>query len=98
MWVDRIDRVMPCISDPWKLRVIAYLNEPPDLPLIARYLNGRFSEKLGVVMIRSGHRDLSFFADGKVTVREVDDTDEAKDLVNHMLTMVYHKQLLMEEV
>jgi ArsR family metal-binding transcriptional regulator len=97
MQVDRIYKVIPCISDPWKLRVILYLDEVPDLQIFARHLEGRYSEKLGVVMVRSGRRDLSFFSDGKVTVREVDDVDEAENLVNHLLNLVHHIQFLFEE-
>ena len=97
MQVDRICKVIPCISDPWKLRVILYLDEMPDLQMFARHLKGRYAERLGVVMVRSGRRELSFFSDGKVTVREVDDVDEAEDLVNHLINMVYHKQFIFEE-
>jgi len=97
MQVDRICKVIPCISDPWKLRVIPYLDEMPDLQMFARQLEGRYAERLGVVMVRSGRRELSFFSDGKVTVREVDDVDEAEDLVNHLINMVHHKQFLFEE-
>ena len=97
MQVDRIYKVIPCISDPWKLRVILYLDEAPDLQIFARHLEGRYAERLGVVMVRSGRRELSFFSDGKVTVREVDDVDEAEDLVNHLINMVYHKQFIFEE-
>jgi ArsR family metal-binding transcriptional regulator len=97
MQVDRICKVIPCISDPWKLRVILYLDERPDLQMFARHLEGRYAERLGVVMVRIGRRELSFFSDGKVTVREVDDVDEAEDLVNHLINMVYHKQFIFEE-
>jgi len=69
----------------------------PDLQMFARHLEGRYAERLGVVMVRSGRRELSFFSDGKVTVREVDDVDEAEDLVNHLINMVYHKQFIFEE-
>ena len=69
----------------------------PDLQMFARHLKGRYAERLGVVMVRSGRRELSFFSDGKVTVREVDDVDEAEDLVNHLINMVHHKQFLFEE-
>lgn len=97
MQVDRIYKVIPCISDPWKLRVILYLDEMPDLQMFARHLEGRYAERLGVVMVRSGRRELSFFSDGKVTVREVDDVDEAENLVNHLINMVHHKQFIFEE-
>ena len=61
MQVDTIYKVIPCISDPWKLRVILYLDEMPDLQMFARHLEGRYAERLGVVMVRSGRRELSFF-------------------------------------
>lgn len=97
MRVERIVLTIPCISDPWKLRVIMYLDEKPDLPLLARYLDGRYAEGLGVAIIRSGRRDLSFFSDGKVTVREVDDVDEAENLVNRLIALVQHRQFIFEE-
>ena len=97
MWVDRIDTVKPCISDPWKLRVILCLDEPPDLPLLAHYLEGRYSKQLDLVMVRSGHRELNFFANGKVTVREVNHVDEAENLVNHLLTLANHRCFVKEE-
>lgn len=97
MWVEKVERVIPCISDPWKLRVIVHLNRRPDLSLLARYLDGRYSQRLGVVMIRSGRRDLSFYSDGKVTVREVDDVNEAETLVNHLLNLSEHRRMVSEE-
>ncbi|VVB53143.1 Uncharacterised protein [uncultured archaeon] len=30
-FVERIEQVLPCLIDPWKLRIIAHLNSPPDL-------------------------------------------------------------------
>ena len=97
MRVNRIEKVLPCISDPWKLRIIMYLDQQPDLTLLHKYLGGRYSEGLGVVTLRSGCRELNFFATGKVTVREVIDAEEAETLVNHMLTQVEHRQFVLEE-
>jgi ArsR family metal-binding transcriptional regulator len=61
MQVDRICKVIPCISDPWKLKVILYLDEIPYLQIFARHLGGRYAERLGVVMVRSGRRDKFLF-------------------------------------
>jgi ArsR family metal-binding transcriptional regulator len=97
MRVNRIEKVLPCISDPWKLRIILYLDQQPDLALLHKYLGGRYSEPLGVVIIRSGCRELNFFTTGKVTVREVIDVEEAERLVNHLLAQVEHRQFIQEE-
>jgi ArsR family metal-binding transcriptional regulator len=71
MRVDRIDTVKPCISDPWKLRVIVYLDEQPNLQILAQYLEGRYSESLGVVIVRSGLRELNFFLNSQMTDRSL---------------------------
>lgn len=97
MRVNRIEKVLPCISDPWKLRIILYLDHKPDLASLHKYLGGRYSEPLGVVTIRSGCRELNFFDTGKVTVREVIDEEEAETLVNRMLVLLEHRQFIQEE-
>ncbi len=61
MFVERIEQVLPCLSDPWKLRIIAHLNSPPDLKELAEALHARYSESLGVVLIRLGRREVNFF-------------------------------------
>jgi ArsR family metal-binding transcriptional regulator len=98
MFVERIEKVLPCLSDPWKLRIIAHLNSPPDLNELAEMLNARYSESLGVVLVRFGRREVNFFASGKVTIREVNDIEEGKRLVNSILAMAAQKQLLKEHV
>ncbi|GFO97715.1 Fe-S cluster domain protein, partial [groundwater metagenome] len=75
MYVERIEKVLPCLSDPWKLRIIAHLNSPPDLKELAEALGARYSESLGVVLVRPGRREVNFFASGKVTIREVNDIE-----------------------
>jgi ArsR family metal-binding transcriptional regulator len=96
MYVERIEKVLPCLSDPWKLRIIAHLNSPPDLKELAEALGARYSESLGVVLVRLGKREVNFFASGKVTIREVNDIEEGKRLVNSILAMAAQKQLLKE--
>jgi ArsR family metal-binding transcriptional regulator len=98
MRVISIEQVLPCIADPWKLRVIAQLDECPDLPMLAKHLPGRYSEGLGVVMAKSGYREITFYSDGKVAVRMVDTTEEAEKFINSMLAMALTKALMMEEV
>ena len=97
MFIERIETVLPCFSDPWKLRIIAHLNCPPDLKELAEALDARYSESLGVVMVRLGKREVNFFASGKVTIREVNEIEEGKKLVNSILAMAAHKQLLKEQ-
>jgi len=96
MYVERIEKVLPCLSDPWKLRIIAHLNSPPDLKERAEALGARYSESLGVVLVRLGKREVNFFASGKVTIREVNDIEEGKRLVNSILAMAAQKQMLKE--
>ncbi|MBC7086740.1 MAG: hypothetical protein H5T43_10380 [Methanomethylovorans sp.] len=98
MKVLHTEKILPCIADPWKLRIIAQLDEEPDLPLIARYLNGIYSEKLGMVVVRNGVREMNFFRNGQVTIRMVDSETEAIELVNRLLTMAYHKAIISGEV
>jgi len=97
MRVNRIEKVLPCISDPWKLRIILYLDHQPDISSLHKYLDGRYSERLGVLTVRSGCREVNFFSTGKVTVREVYDVAEAESLVNNILAMVEHRQFILEE-
>lgn len=96
MFIERIEAVLPCFADQWKIRIIAHLNRQPDLKEIAETLDARFSESLGVVIVRLGRREVNFFASGKVTIRMVNDSEEGKKLVNSILAMVAHKQLLKE--
>jgi len=97
MRVNRIEKVLPCISNPWKLRIILYLDQQPGLTFLHKYLGRRYSEPLGVVTVRSGCRELNFFATGKVTVKAIIDVEEAETLVNHLLTPADHIQFIQEE-
>ena len=96
MFVERIEQVLPCFADPWKIRMIAYLNSPPDLKELAEALDTRYCESLGVVLVRLGKREVNFFASGKVSIRMVNDIEEGKKLVNSLLAMIAHKQILKE--
>jgi ArsR family metal-binding transcriptional regulator len=97
IFVERIETVLPCLVDPWKLRIIAHLNKAPDLEELADILNARYSESLGVVLVRFGRREVNFFASGKVTIREVNDIEEGKRLVHSLLAMAAHKRILKEQ-
>lgn len=94
MRVSYIEKVRPCIADPWKLQIIAHLDEEPDLVLIAKYLDGSYSETLGMVVVKSGIKEMNFFQNGQVTIRMVDSEQEASELVNGLLAMTYHKAVL----
>lgn len=96
MFVERIEAVLPCFADKWKIRIIAHLNAPPHLKELAEALSARYSESLGVVIVRLGRREVNFFASGKVTIRLVNDVEEGKRLVNSILAMASQKQLLKE--
>ncbi|KXS44870.1 MAG: Fe-S cluster domain protein [Methanolobus sp. T82-4] len=96
MRVISIEQVLPCIADPWKLRLIAQLDERPDLHLLAKHLPGRYSENLGIVIAKSGYREITFYSNGKVTVRMVDSPGEGQKFINGMLAMVYNKALIEE--
>ncbi len=96
MFVERIEAVLPCYADRWKIRMIAHLNSPPNLKELAETLNARYSESLGVVLVRLGRREVNFFASGKVTIRMVNDIEEGKKLVNSILAMSAQKQILKE--
>ncbi len=89
--------MLPCIADPWKIRLIARLDSPPDLKELAETLEARYSENLGVVLVRLGNREMNFFASGKVTIRMVNDIEEGKKLVNSILAMAAQKQFLKEQ-
>jgi ArsR family metal-binding transcriptional regulator len=96
MFVERIEAVLPCFADPWKIRMIAHLNSPPNLKELAETVGARYSESLGVVIVRLGRREVNFFASGKVTIRMVNDIEEGRKLVNSILAMAAQKQLLKE--
>jgi len=68
IFVESIETVLPCLVDPWKLRIIAHLNKMPDLKELVDILNSRYSERLGVVLVRIGKREVNFFASGKVRI------------------------------
>ena len=94
MRVAHTEKILPCIADPWKLRIIAQLDEEPDLLLIASYLDGKYSEKLGMVVVRNGIIEMNFFQNGQVTIRMVDSEEEAINFVNKILAMAYHKAMI----
>ncbi|PWB51296.1 MAG: hypothetical protein C3F06_10810 [Candidatus Methanoperedenaceae archaeon] len=96
MFVERIEAVLPCFADSWKIRMIAHLNSPPNLRELSENVDARYSESLGVVIVRLGRREVNFFASGKVTIRMVNDIEEGKKLVNSILAMAAQKQLLKE--
>ncbi|MCZ7402939.1 MAG: hypothetical protein O8C61_12020 [Candidatus Methanoperedens sp.] len=96
MFVERIEAVLPCFADPWKIRMIAHLDSPPNLKELAETVDARYSESLGVVIVRLGRREVNFFASGKVTIRMVNDIEEGRKLVNSILAMAAQKQLLKE--
>ncbi|SFM27727.1 hypothetical protein [Methanolobus profundi] len=98
MQVDHIETVLPCIADPWKLRIIAHLDEEPDLVLLSKYLDGKYSENLGMVVVKSGIKEMNFFRNGQVTIRMVDSEQEASDLVNGLLSMAYHKAMISGDI
>ncbi len=97
MFVERIEAVLPCFADPRKIRMIAYLNGPPELKELAEALDARSSASLGVVLVRLGSREVNFFASGKVTIRMVNDVEEGKKLVNSILAGVAHRQILKDQ-
>jgi len=97
MFVERIEAVLPCFADPWKIRMIAHLNTSPNLKELAETLNARYSESLGVVLVRLGRREVNFFESGKVTIRMVNDVEEGKKLVNSILAMSAQQQILKEQ-
>jgi ArsR family metal-binding transcriptional regulator len=96
MFVERIEAVLPCFANPWKIRMIAHLDSPPNLKELAETVDARYSESLGVVIVRLGRREVNFFASGKVTIKMVNDIEEGKKLVNSILAMSAQKQLLKE--
>ncbi len=96
MFVERIETVLPCYADQWKIRMIAYLNSPPNLKELAETLDARYSESLGIVLVRLGKREINFFASGRVSIRMVNDIEEGKKLVNSILAMSAQKQILKE--
>jgi ArsR family metal-binding transcriptional regulator len=96
MFVERIEAVLPCFADPWKIRMIAHLDSPPNLKELAETLDARYSESLGVLLVRLGRREVNFFSSGKVTIRMVNDVEEGKKLVNSILAMSAQKQMLKE--
>jgi hypothetical protein len=54
LWATRLLSIFPCFADPWKIRMIAYFNSPPDLKELAEALDTRYCESLGVVLVRLG--------------------------------------------
>jgi ArsR family metal-binding transcriptional regulator len=67
-----------------------------DMKELAETLKTHYSESLGVVLVRLGSREVNFFASGRVTIREVNDIEESRQLVNSILAMPAQKQMLKE--
>ncbi len=65
--------------------------------LIQMISNVRRKSRTGVLLVHLGKREVNFFASGKVSIRMANDIEEGKKLVNSLLAMIAHKQILKEK-
>ena len=94
-----VERVLPCIADPFKVRVICRLDRhPDDLAQLAALMDARYAPGLGVTMAHVGVREVCFYATGKVTITQVDDATEAVQLVEALLARAEHQAFLDAEI
>ncbi|MDK2892240.1 hypothetical protein [Methanohalophilus sp.] len=70
MKINRIEKVLPCPSDPNKFRVIAYLDEKPEFALLYEKLKDKdgfvcsYSKKLDMLIISLKNVEMKFFSSG----------------------------------
>ena len=70
MEISKIEKILPCPSDPNKFRVIAYLDEKPDYSVLYEKLKNReelvssYSKMLDMMMITHKNVEMKFFKSG----------------------------------
>ncbi|MET1125170.1 MAG: (Fe-S)-binding protein [Archaeoglobaceae archaeon] len=79
-----IKEVLPCIADPKKLRVIGRIDGefPAVMPFLARLIaNASYNEKRGWITFKRGQKIITIHDDGFVTMTQIKDEDEAKQIL-----------------
>ncbi len=89
--ITEVRQLLPCIADPSKFRVIA--NMAPPLggtlkvlePLFPR---GRYSDKIGALIIQKGEVITTIYGTGKVTLTMIKSESEAKETLEKLRSTV----------
>lgn len=70
MKINKIEKVLPCPSDPTKFRIVAHLDEKPDFSLLYENLKEKdgflcsYSKRLDMLMISHKDVEMKFFSSG----------------------------------
>jgi len=83
----RIERILPCLADETKIRIIARTDRRLDevLPyLYAVIPNSSYSEKGGFITYMKGPRLITIYNTGVITITKVKDEEEAAILLNEI--------------
>jgi len=93
MYVKRIaiERVVPCIADPMKVRVIARADRDLKdvLPYIDRVLPlAHYSETMNILTFKRGPSLITIYGDGRITMTQVADEDEARKMLEELKELI----------
>ncbi|HII07229.1 MAG TPA: ArsR family transcriptional regulator [Methanotrichaceae archaeon] len=89
--IAEVRQLIPCIADSTKFRTIA--NMAPPLAGSLKHLEplfprGRYSGKIGALMIQRGEILITVYGSGKVTMTMIKDEDEAKKILDDLRTTI----------
>ena len=86
-----MERIMPCIADPMKIRVVARADRDLKdvLPYIDRVLPlARYSETMKVLTFKRGPSLITIYGDGRITMTQVADEDEARRMLEELKELI----------
>jgi len=86
-----IERVMPCIADPMKIRVIARADR--ELKEVLPYLDkvipsAYYSNTMNVLTFKRGSSLITIYGDGKITMTKITDEDEARMILDELKELI----------
>jgi len=82
-----VRQLIPCIADRSKFRIIARISPPLGgaLELLAPlFSRGRYSERIGALIIQSGVRMINIYTAGNVTMTMIRDESEAREILEDL--------------
>ncbi len=89
--ITEVRQLLPCIADSSKFRVIANIAPPPGgtlkvlEPLFPR---GKYSDKIGALIIQKGEIITTIYGSGKVSIRMVKNENEAKEELERLKSII----------
>ena len=89
--ITEVRQLLPCIADSTKFRIIANMAPPLGGALKALeplFTRGRYSERIGALIIQRGDVLITVYGTGNVTMTMIKDEAEAKKMLNDLKGMI----------